>query len=333
MKKVIVSLIIAAAIVYGGWYARNKKHAVAIKPVETTTVSDLKGEMFTNAFIAQTAEIDSDSDGLKDWEESLWQTDPHKADTDGDSTKDGAEVAAGRNPVVKGPHDQLEITNKTATPANDDNSPKTITDAFSRQFFARYLELKKSGVAITPEVETNLIKELLNQGYFAPDGKLYANYDLTVNRALNADSADAIFAYGNAVGKILLKYAPKKGTENEYVILERSFNDENEKEVDKLAEHVSDYERTVRDLLKVPTPPSATSLHLAFINATARVLDSIRAMKNLYKDPVASYGNVAKYPENIDALANSIKDLKSYFFEKDVTFQQADPGYALVSSI
>src|SRR2546423_718695 len=51
---------------------------------------------------------DSDNDGLKDWEETLWKTDPHNPDTDGDGTPDGQEVKEGRNPSVKGPNDKLD---------------------------------------------------------------------------------------------------------------------------------------------------------------------------------------------------------------------------------
>jgi len=50
---------------------------------------------------------DSDNDGLKDWEEALWKTDPQNPDTDGDGTPDGKEVAEGRNPAIPGPDDYL----------------------------------------------------------------------------------------------------------------------------------------------------------------------------------------------------------------------------------
>ncbi len=50
---------------------------------------------------------DSDNDGLKDWEEALWKTDPQNQDSDGDGTPDGKEVAEGRNPAVPGPDDSL----------------------------------------------------------------------------------------------------------------------------------------------------------------------------------------------------------------------------------
>ena len=44
---------------------------------------------------------DSDMDGLTDGEEiDTFGSDPNRADTDGDGTLDGAEVAVGRDPLV-----------------------------------------------------------------------------------------------------------------------------------------------------------------------------------------------------------------------------------------
>ncbi|WP_395735999.1 DUF1800 family protein [Prosthecobacter sp.] len=45
------------------------------------------------------AALDADSDALTNLQESLLGTDPHVADTDGDSAPDGAEVAAGSDPL------------------------------------------------------------------------------------------------------------------------------------------------------------------------------------------------------------------------------------------
>ena len=39
-------------------------------------------------------DIDTDSDGLKDWEERLWRTDANNKDTDNDGASDGEEVLA-----------------------------------------------------------------------------------------------------------------------------------------------------------------------------------------------------------------------------------------------
>lgn len=50
---------------------------------------------------------DDDEDGLLNQDERLWGTNAIEADTDGDGTPDGEEIAAGRNPRQAGPDDQL----------------------------------------------------------------------------------------------------------------------------------------------------------------------------------------------------------------------------------
>lgn len=50
---------------------------------------------------------DSDNDGLKDWQEELYKTDPYNPDTDGDGYLDGEEVNSGHNPLVKAPGDEV----------------------------------------------------------------------------------------------------------------------------------------------------------------------------------------------------------------------------------
>ena len=45
-------------------------------------------------------DVDTDGDGLNDWEEAQLGTDPNKPDTDGDGMPDGWEVAHGLNPLI-----------------------------------------------------------------------------------------------------------------------------------------------------------------------------------------------------------------------------------------
>lgn len=61
-------------------------------------------------------ESDIDKDGLFDYEEPLYGTDPLNRDTDGDGFLDGEEIASKRNPLIKGPNDQLikNLTNRAS---------------------------------------------------------------------------------------------------------------------------------------------------------------------------------------------------------------------------
>lgn len=58
---------------------------------------------------ADSLEMDTDGDGLKDWEETLYSTNPKLVDTDGDSMNDGEEVSSNRDPLKYGVGESIEV--------------------------------------------------------------------------------------------------------------------------------------------------------------------------------------------------------------------------------
>ena len=50
--------------------------------------------------------LDTDKDGLPDWQEALLGTDLKKSDTDSDGSPDGEEVRLNRDPLKAGPDDK-----------------------------------------------------------------------------------------------------------------------------------------------------------------------------------------------------------------------------------
>src|SRR3990167_6963602 len=98
-KKLVLIFVGSVFIVIGFAYATfnlTRKETYVATTLEATTTN--------SALLAK----DGDSDGLKDWEEQLWKTDPYNPDTDGDGTGDGQEIKLGRNPVLAGPNDKFD---------------------------------------------------------------------------------------------------------------------------------------------------------------------------------------------------------------------------------
>ena len=82
-KKLVLIFVGSVFIVIGFAYATfnlTRKETYVATTLEATTTN--------SALLAK----DGDSDGLKDWEEQLWKTDPYNPDTDGDGLNDGEEV-------------------------------------------------------------------------------------------------------------------------------------------------------------------------------------------------------------------------------------------------
>ena len=89
----IIIILIIIAVIGGLIFLLNSKREKELK----SPTSELFSENFK----------DSDNDGLPDWQEELYRTDPNNPDTDGDGYLDGQEVDLGRNPRVKTPGDEL----------------------------------------------------------------------------------------------------------------------------------------------------------------------------------------------------------------------------------
>jgi len=96
IKKIpLIAIIVGVILLIGGVifvYKYSSEEALLGK-----RVSNSVSESF----------IDTDNDGLRDWEEELFKTDPRNPDTDGDGYLDGEEVNSGHNPLVKAPDDKL----------------------------------------------------------------------------------------------------------------------------------------------------------------------------------------------------------------------------------
>ena len=61
--------------------------------------------------IASQPDADPDNDGLKNWEEDTYRTDPRNPDTDGDGYLDGEETASGYDPTI--PRQTTLLTERT----------------------------------------------------------------------------------------------------------------------------------------------------------------------------------------------------------------------------
>jgi len=112
---VLVSAVFSSACIGGGGTATQtpKEHVTSSVPSGTGTDTIVSKE------------VDSDGDGLSNWDEiNVYRTDPDRKDTDGDGLDDGEEVKIGTNPLgadtdADGIPDGEELELKTNPLTND----------------------------------------------------------------------------------------------------------------------------------------------------------------------------------------------------------------------
>jgi hypothetical protein len=311
---VIVSVLFACMLIGGVYFLKKdkvqKEENILLASPSIEAVNDATNKLSDNV-----AEIDSDHDGLKDWEETLWGTDPKNPDTDGDGTPDGEEVSLGRNPTVRGPKDSLKATSSipgvgSTTPVN-----LTPTDIVARDFFSKYLEAKQGGKEIDEKTQEQIIASVISRPDLIATAKVYTKNDLSVQDK-NDDAT--LRNYGNSMGLIFKNTATWK--ESEITIMQDALNRNDEKRLNDLDANIKGYQSLLDQSLKVTVPSKAVEVHLRYINAYSKIVMSLKAMKDTFKDPVSSLVLLGKYPDAITELHRSFIDARAFFSRNNITF-------------
>lgn len=255
-----------------------------------------------------TSQIDSDKDGLFDWEEALYGTDPNKADTDGDGTSDGEEVTLGRNPLIKGPKDFLTSKdNPIAT--STEKETLTLTDTFARGFFAQFMNAQQSGTKITPDNANQFANDYLKTTTLPSiSAKQYTQVDLSLT---DSDQTN-ILNYEKAMTAVFAKYWPKGGT-NELTIMQQAFTKNDTKALDGLTTVISAYQNTLRNVLALSVPKLVAPLHLNVINSLGAYIETLRMIQLAYTDPLSGLVGLNAYQNNQSNVLVSTATLRMYF--------------------
>ena len=267
------------------------------------------------------ANKDSDNDGLKDWEEALWKTDPHNPDTDGDGTPDGQEVKEGRNPVIPGPNDSL--ADHPLQPKNTGPSQSTLseTDQFARSVFSKYMTLKQGGVPMDSNNQAGLVQNILQNQNIDVNANIYSKKDFQ----LSTDSELSIKQYSNEMAHILMTYSI--GSKDPAMIAQDSMQHSNPDEIKGLDPLIKSYSDILAYSLKVKVPPSATNVQIALLNSLSDMISTIKGMRMVYTDPLLALKGFGHYSNALPLFAQTLEDLKNFVVQQKIQFLPSDAGY------
>jgi len=318
-----LSLMILSIIFAGGgvfWVA----HVGKLVPedsssfVETAEVTNL-----TLSFIEQ----DSDNDGLKDWEESLWGTDVNNPDSDGDGTSDGDEVAIKRNPTIAGPNDAYveEVKGSEGEAAETEDLSRTAL--LAREYFATIINLKESG-NFNDDTVSKLSESLVQN--FTGENRAGGNRSKSDIVITEDNSAGSLRAYGNTMGAIVKKYADYN-LPNELTVMARALETGDQSELKKLDRSIEVHKALIAEFAAVRVPSSAADIHLALINTYIATERSVEQMNTVFTDPFVGMLGVNTYTTHTGTLNKIFTDLRSYFLSRNIFFETKESGYVFTT--
>lgn len=307
-KNLIISGIAALLILSVGIYVKipTKNKQLALQKESAS--------LLANSTSTDLATRDSDGDGLPDWEERLYGTDPFNPDTDGDGTPDGKEVAEGRDPRKAGPDDKLPVIQDPhfATSSTD-------VEGIKKEFFAKYLAEQSK------EIRETTYRDLITD--FNPK-KYIPKAELTDLNITSDNSTDALRKYGNAFGLLIKKYtAPTHRTEED--ILSDGLKTKNDETLKELQLPAVAYLNFSNDLKALPVPVGLAKEHLLIVNGYEGMYQGLIGMKTLFSSPVDGAAGYQRYTLSRIDVTTGYAGVVSYFANHGVTFTKDEPGYPL----
>ena len=129
--------------------------------------SEQEGLTYKNEVLQNLVNKDTDLDGVLDWEEGLWGTDPAKKDTNGDGITDNVEIK------------NLKVAQGKTTETTEDIANLTQTDKFSRELFSTVVALNQAGIinqATIDKLSGSLAEQIKN----SPQRKTYKIPDIKI---------------------------------------------------------------------------------------------------------------------------------------------------------
>jgi ABC-type cobalt transport system substrate-binding protein len=330
---ILISIIVAVGIIY--FFSLFKKTNTTNTGVDTETETKIQEFMV----------LDSDGDGLKDWEEALWKTDPKKPDTDGDNTSDGEEILLNRNPLIANinpgnqePSDKIDekvlVAEKKAV---EDYIKLTSTETVARQLFSQYIATKKVGGHLT---ETDKFQIVENSIGNLPQITFnnYTEKDIIISNVTNNDSWRD---YSNSLAEILIINLTTPIENIEVIINDFSSiqGDENvtEKTIqifDRFTPLILKSQKTVASLLKVSVPQNLAQEHLNLVNSFQKIYENVDLMQKSAKDLIVLIPLLNHYENNFKDLNDSIINMVSKVISLNIDYSsEKDYGYQFFNVI
>lgn len=261
--------------------------------IKTTIEGAKERKELKSKVISEITYTDSDGDGVSDWEEYLWGTNPESFDSDGDGVSDGEEINSKKE--GQGLSSLTENQNSTAL--------------FSQEFFATIIALKESG-NLSPEALQNLSSSLVSDVGGNEIENVYGIADIKKGVSV------ASIYYRDLVEELYSSRTVDFGSE----LIQISLATENLDTVaaSRVGTIGGEYKSLSEKIMEITPPSEMYEVHLALANSLYKTGISLEETALIVSDPVngvVGLSHYAKYSGEFNIVLDLLED---YFTQKGI---------------
>ena len=252
----------------------------------------LKNEKIT---INDSLQKDTDSDGVADWEETLWGTDKNNR-----TTFDGIPDLT----YIENKKKELNIDQ------TKDEQGLTETEKFAREFFATYVAMKTSG---NDANTINNFSNALGQKIIYPS--LIDSYNKQNIKIKVDDTLEDRILYYLDLKKIFESYKSKGMGEELSIVADDLISNGTSKNSSNLLAIASAYQGFAKKIMEMSIPQSLISYHLKIANSSNNTGISVISMTKITSDPIIGLSGLSQYQKYGDEFIKAVQDLETKLAE------------------
>ena len=250
---------------------------------------------------------DSDNDGLMDWQEEIWQTNPCQADTDGDGYLDGEEVASGYNPTMTAPNDELPDRNPTKPRSLPHNLTQVLAESLRNKITDQGMEsiagpLDPADLTTSNRIVNTAIQQAISQAMAEFSLPNISDEQIIISPD---NSQTAIQAYAGKIVETINQWGNKTSIDQKelfesesqifyYAIETRDFT-----EIDKC---IKFYQGAAEEFKQIPVPSHFKDIHKEQIGIFWITANIFKAIKQIDQDPLKANLALEQYKKTSDLL-------------------------------
>lgn len=316
IRLTVASLL--AVLMIGGTY-------LATGPNPFFGMTRIAGAQSSEELLREYAAKDSDADGLPDWQEALYDTDPLNPESFQAGMKDGEAVAQGLiepKVAVRPERGATDLDNIPGTAA----APSSLTDRFAQTLLTQYLSNRGATVPTSEEIVSFVEAGIENLAAESASPNAFSLAQITVAN----DGSMALSEYAAAAERAFALNTVAADT-NELAYFSAALKGD-AAALAKIASISTAYENIARALMRIPVPAEARQSHLTIANALMHLSETSADMASMKTDPLRALMGIGLYDRYANELVAGFANLNGVFEARQVSIPQGEGGHYFIST-
>lgn len=283
--------VIGIAIVFFGvtelvGYIKNKKSG------NTAVKEGVLGKDYVNVTIGDVIEVDTDKDGIRDFEEILYGTDPDVAET---------------TPGIPDRVVAEEIRAKADEAGTGENIDINETSQFAGEFLSSIIALDRAGL-ITEDSKDKIADSFFEYIKTVPEITTYTK------ESFETFSADSNLTKTSAYIKVVADILTDKIFENDdsVMIVGLALRKGETDQLKRLTKNKERYEKAEARLKALAVPVENIEAHILLINSFDAFGRYINDMREIESDPLPGFVAITRYNETIEKYQEGISKTMNF---------------------